>query len=62
MLGMAALTYGAVASFVLSSAGRNARSQRPNPPQVSLPGWLLMSFSGTTGVILLGYAGAHALA
>ena len=61
MFEVAALTYGAVASFVLSSASRNRKAQRTNPPQVALLGWLLMSFSGAAGVMLLGYAGAQAI-
>lgn len=61
MLEVAAMTYGVVASFVLSSASRNAREARANPPQVALLGWLLMSFSGATGAALLGYAGLHVI-
>ena len=61
MLEVAALTYGAVASFVLSSASKNRKAAQPDPPQVAMLGWLLMSFSGAAGVILLGYAGVQAI-
>lgn len=62
MIEVAALTYGAVASFVIGAADRNRKAERHNPPQVQILGWLLMSFSGASGVALLGYAGMQAIA
>ena len=62
MLEVAAVTYGVVASFVIGAADRNHRQARRNPPQVQILGWLLMSFSGASGLVLLGYAGVQAIA
>lgn len=56
MFEAAALFYGLIASFVMASASRNRREKRHNPPVVLLAGWLLMSFSGAIGLMLLGYA------
>ncbi len=61
MIEVAALTYGVLASFVIGAADRNRKHARANPPQVHALGWLLMSFSGASGVALLGYAGVHAI-
>ena len=57
MFEFAALTYGVIASFVMASASRNRREARSHPPILMLFGWLLMAFSLTMGVGLLGYAG-----
>ena len=57
MFEAAALFYGLIASFVMASASRNRRERRTNPAVVTLAGWLLMSFSGALGLMLLGYAG-----
>lgn len=61
MFEFAALTYGVIASFIMASANRNRRDARVNPPILNLFGWTLMTFSGTTGLGLLGYCGYHAL-
>lgn len=57
MFEFAALTYGLIASFVMASANNNRRAARAHPPFLILFGWVLMSFSLTVGVGLLGYAG-----
>ena len=61
MFELAALTYGVLASFVMSSASRNRRAARRNPPIVALFGWLLMAFSLSSSVMLFGYAAYKAL-
>ena len=61
MFEFAALTYGVIASFVMASANRNRREARKNPPLLSLFGWVLMAFSLSVGVGLLGYCGYSAL-
>jgi len=60
MFEFAALTYGVIVSFVMSSTSRNRREARANPPLLHAFGWALMTFSATTGVGLLGYCGYHA--
>jgi len=59
MLEVAALFYGVLASFIMASVTRNRRERRGNPPYLAAFGWLLLAFSGTMGVMLLGYAGWH---
>ena len=61
MLEFAAVTYGVIASFVMASTSRNRREAVANPPMLHAFGWVLMTFSATTGVGLLGYCGYHAL-
>ena len=61
MLEFAAVTYGVIASFVMASTSRNRREAVANPPLLHAFGWTLMTFSGVTGVGLLGYCGFHAL-
>ena len=61
MFEFAALTYGVIATFVMASAHRNRRDARRNPPLLALFGWLLMAFSLSVGVGLLGYAGYCAI-
>ena len=61
MFEFAALTYGMIVTFVMSSTTRNRREARHNPPILTLFGWTLMTFSGTTGLGLLGYCGYSAL-
>jgi drug/metabolite transporter (DMT)-like permease len=61
MFAFAALTYGVIASFVMASVHRNRREARGHPPLLLGFGWLLMAFSGTFGLALLGLAGYHAL-
>ena len=60
MVEFAALTYGLIASFVMATTHRNRREARGNPPLLMLLGWMLMAFSLTIGVGLLGYAGYSA--
>lgn len=60
MLQFAALFYGVLASFVVSSASRNKREKVENPPILTVFAWGLMSFSAATGALLLGYAGLQA--
>jgi hypothetical protein len=57
MFEFAALTYGVIATFVMSSVTRNKREARRNPMILAAFGWALMAFSMTVGVGLLGYAG-----
>ncbi len=57
MFEFAALTYGMIATFVVASASRNRREARTHPPLLVAFGWLLMAFSLTLGLGLLGYAG-----
>jgi hypothetical protein len=57
MFEFAALTYGVIASFIMASASRNRREARSNPPLLIVLGWMLMAFSFSVGVGLLGYAG-----
>ena len=61
MFEFAALTYGVIASFVMASVHRNRRDARINPPLLTLFGWVLMAFSASVGVGLLGYAGYSAI-
>ncbi|NIJ08659.1 hypothetical protein FHS31_002280 [Sphingomonas vulcanisoli] len=60
MLQFAALFYGMMASFVLSSATRNKREAVANPPILTIFAWGLLSFSAATAVLLLGYIGMKA--
>jgi hypothetical protein len=53
MLGAIVLTYGMLASFVLSGATRNRRMRRPNPPILAYVGWVLCGLSGGLAVLLL---------
>lgn len=61
MFELVAVTYGVIASFVMASAARNRRHARINPPILTLFGWMLMAFSGTVGLGLLGIAGYSVL-
>ncbi|PTD26218.1 hypothetical protein [Sphingomonas fennica] len=56
MVEVAALTYGLLTSFVLSSASRNRKADRPNPRMVQLCGWLLVGVSTGSAIALGGYA------
>ncbi|WP_375398322.1 hypothetical protein [uncultured Sphingomonas sp.] len=56
MAEIAVFTYGLLTSFVLSSASRNQRLQRPNPRSVEYVGYLLCGASGALGLLALGYA------
>jgi len=61
MFEFAALTYGVIATFVMASTSRNRREARNNPPLLTLFGWVLMAFSLSVGVGLLGYCGYGAI-
>jgi hypothetical protein len=61
MTQMAALFYGLLATFVLSSVSRNRRERRADPTILTLGSWVLIGFSGAFGLILLAYAGWKAL-
>jgi hypothetical protein len=61
MFAFAAVAYGALTSFVVASVSRNRREARSNPIILAAFGWLLMAFSATAGVGLLGYASYSAL-
>ncbi len=52
MLEFAALTYTLLASFILSSAGRNQRQARPHAPLLKLFGIVLMAMSFTLSALL----------
>ncbi|WP_174273431.1 hypothetical protein [Sphingomonas bacterium] len=60
MLEFATLTYGMLASFVVASASRNRREARTDPLILTVFAWVLLSFSGATGAMLLGYAALRA--
>ena len=52
MLEFAAVTYGLLATFVLSALGRNHRERRPHPTFLRNFGYLLCGVSGGTAAIL----------
>ncbi|CAH0349309.1 hypothetical protein BH11PSE5_BH11PSE5_19140 [soil metagenome] len=56
MIEFAALTYGVLASFVLTSAGRNRAKQQPHPPMVQYVGYMLCGVSAGASAILSGIA------
>lgn len=56
MLNFAVFIYGLLAMFVLTSASRNRREQRPDAPILALVGWGLTSASFTFAALLLGLA------
>lgn len=56
MFEVAALTYGMLASFVLSSASQNRKAQRPNPKIVEIFGRLLIGVSIGGALALGGHA------
>lgn len=56
MLEFAALTYTLLASFILSSADRNARQARPHQPMLKLVGIVLMAMSLTLAALLFATA------
>jgi membrane glycosyltransferase len=62
MLEIAALTYGALATFVMASVNRNRREERANPPILTMFGLLIMAFSLAMSAILIGYVGYEHLA
>lgn len=56
MFEAAAFTYSLLAGFILSSAARNKRQQRPHSRLIVIFGSGLMSLSLTFGVLMLGWA------
>ena len=56
MFEFAALTYGVLASVILSAAQRNRKLARPHPPLLLYAGYLLCGLSAGIAVIL-GYIG-----
>lgn len=61
MFEVAALTYGVLASFIMSSVSRNKREARRNPAILTLFSWVLMAFSMSSGLLLTGYVAYEAL-
>lgn len=61
MFEFAALTYGVLTSFILSSVNRNRRGGVRNPPILNLFGWGMMSFSLAAAALIVGYAAYDAL-
>ena len=57
-----ALFYGLLTSFVLTSASRSRKFNRPLSQKTILLGWSLASASITLGVVLLAYALLDAVA
>lgn len=54
MFEFAAVTYGLLASFVLSAAQRNHRERRPHPRILRHFGYVLCGLSGGSALILSG--------
>ncbi|MEQ6335153.1 hypothetical protein [Sphingobium sp. MK2] len=52
MVEFAALTYGLLASIILSAAQRNRRVARPHPPLLLYAGYLLCGLSGGLALAL----------
>ncbi|WP_176591656.1 hypothetical protein [Sphingobium sp. EM0848] len=52
MMEFAALTYGLLASVILSAAQRNRRLARPHPPMLLCTGYILCGLSAGIAVIL----------
>lgn len=52
MVEFAALTYGLLASIILSAAQRNRRMERPHPPMLLYTGYLLCGISAGVAIIL----------
>jgi hypothetical protein len=61
MFQFVALTYGMLASFVFASVHRNRREARRHPAILLFFSWVLMAFSLTAGIGLLGYVGYSTL-
>jgi hypothetical protein len=55
MFEFVALTYGVLASFIMTSASRNRRDARKNPMILNLFGWGMMSFSLVAALFILSY-------
>lgn len=56
MIEFAALTYGMLTSFVLSSLRRNQVARRPHPPMLRHVGYMLCGMSAGACAILTGTA------
>lgn len=52
MVEFAALTYGLLASVILSAAQRNHRMEKPHPPLLLYAGYMLCGLSAGIAVIL----------
>jgi len=52
MFEFAAVTYGLLASVILSAAQRNHRMERPHPPMLLYTGYMLCGLSAGVAVIL----------
>jgi hypothetical protein len=52
MFEFAALTYGVLASIILSAAQRNRKLAKPHPPMLLYAGYLLCGLSAGVAVIL----------
>ena len=52
MMEFAALTYGLLASVILSAAQRNHRMKQPHPPMLLYTGYLLCGVSAGIAVVL----------
>jgi hypothetical protein len=52
MVEFAALTYGLLASIILSAAQRNRKLARPHPPLLLYVGYLLCGLSGGVAIAL----------
>jgi hypothetical protein len=61
MFEFAALTYGMLLSFVLTSIGRAKREGRPAAAVTTHFGWVLMSSSATLSVLLFAWAAGLAM-
>jgi ABC-type Na+ efflux pump permease subunit len=57
MIEFTAFTYTLLASFILSSAGRNRRDSRPHQPVLKLAGIVLMAMSFTLAALLFATVG-----
>jgi CHASE2 domain-containing sensor protein len=62
MFEFAALTYGLLASFIMSATNRNRRERRRNPVVLALFATGLMAFSAAFAVLLFGWITVQALA
>ena len=56
MMEFAALTYGLLASVILSAAQRNRKLARPHPPLLFYLGYLLCGLSAGLAIALAGVA------
>ncbi|MEC3948566.1 hypothetical protein [Sphingobium sp. HWE2-09] len=60
MVEIAAVTYGLLASVILSAAQRNRKMARPHPPMLLYVGYLLCGLSGGLA-LALAYVALHLL-